>query len=114
MNGEISQLTFIAPARRRDEVVDTLMAVNEISGFTFSDCGGFSRAHSHFNLREQVQGYGDFERFEVLCNDPARQVLLARLRALAGADSFHYWVTPVVEEGTLRADSPEKSSHNTE
>jgi hypothetical protein len=103
MNPDTWLLTFIAPARRRDDVVDTLLAVEAISGFTFSDCGGFSRAHSHFNLREQVQGYGEYERFEVLCSERAGREVLARLQEIAGADGFRYWLTPISEQGTLKS-----------
>ena len=92
-------LVFVAPARRRDDIVDVLLGFEAISGFSVTDAAGFSRAHSQFNLRERVQGYGDYERFEVLCDAPTRRALLTLLDAVAGRDHLRYWVLPVLEEG---------------
>jgi hypothetical protein len=113
MNEELSVLVLITPARRRDDVVDALMSCAAISGFTMSDCAGFSREHSHLNLRERVQGYGDYERFEILCCASARAELLPQLAEAAGRDHFRYWLYPLLEQGVLAGTpGPENSSVN--
>lgn len=99
-------LVFTTPARRRDDIVDTLMGFEAISGFSVTDVAGYSRGHSRFNLRERVQGFGDYERFEVLCDAPTRQALLVVLAEVAGRDHLRYWVTPVLEEGAVGAQTP--------
>lgn len=94
-------LVLIAPANRRDELVDTLMACENVAGFTRSPAAGFSRHHSHFSLRESVQGYVDQERFEVVCDKEVVDDLLKRFECLAGRDQFYFWSTPLSREGTL-------------
>ncbi len=59
-------LIVLAPAGRRDDLVDALMGNDHVSGFTLSPALGYSREHSHFSLGEQVAGYRDYSRFEVL------------------------------------------------
>jgi len=96
-----SVLVLMAPAARRDDIVDALMAHPAISGFSSSHSAGFSRVHSHLNLRERVQGYGDYERFEVICSHSARESLLRELAAMAGRDHLRYWVLPLLETGVV-------------
>jgi hypothetical protein len=96
-----SVLVFFAPARRRDDIVDALMGLDAVSGFSFSDGGGFSRQHSHLNQQEQVQGFGDYERFEVLCDDETVRKILSQLASIAGRDHIRYWVTPVSTQGQI-------------
>lgn len=98
-------LVLVCPVRRRDDVVDALMAYPAISGFTMSHCGGFSREHSRLSLREQVQGFGDFERFEVAAKPETIKELKHHLAITAGRDDFHYWIYPILEQGALRAPS---------
>lgn len=96
-----SLLVLMAPARRRDDIVDVLMLLESISGFSVTDAAGFSRAHSQFNQREQVQGFGDYERFEVLCDASSQKALIQALGEMVGRDHFRYWVLPVLEQGLI-------------
>jgi len=94
-------LVLLVPCPRRDDVVDALLSMEAVSGFSVTDAAGFSRAHSQLNRRELVQGYGDYERFEVLCDEETREHLLQVLEDMAGRDRFRYWVMPVLEEGDI-------------
>ena len=94
-------LVVIVPATRRDDVVDLLMASNDIDGFTRSEAAGFSRQHSHFSLRESVQGFVDQERFEIVCDPALVDGFLKQLGSLAGRDSFFFWGTSLTREGTI-------------
>ncbi len=96
-------LVLMAPARRRDDIVDVLMMLESISGFSVTEAAGFSRTHSQFNQRERVQGFGDYERFEILCDARGQKALIQALREVAGRDHFRYWVLPVIEEGEIGA-----------
>ncbi|WP_439101402.1 DUF3240 family protein [Congregibacter sp.] len=100
MNGD-ALLVLLVPQPRRDDVVDALMSMEAVSGFSVTDAAGFSRAHSQLNRRELVQGYGDYERFEVLCDEETRRDLFQALKDVAGRDHFRYWVMPVLEDGTV-------------
>lgn len=96
-----SLLVLIAPARRRDDIVDALMGNGAISGFSVGHSAGFSREHGHLDRRERVQGHGDFARFEILCSAGARRSLLDDLAAVAGRDALRYWVLPLIDAGTI-------------
>ena len=48
-------LVAIVPAEIKDDVIDTLIALEPISGFNLTRIAGYSREHSHFSLRERVE-----------------------------------------------------------
>jgi len=98
-------LVIVVPEARRDEVVDLLMADETSSGFTRSPAAGFGREHSHFSLRESVQGFEDRERFELVCDANLVERLLSELREIAGRDRFFYWTFPVSGHGVLSDQS---------
>jgi nitrogen regulatory protein PII len=81
---ELHVLVVMVPASLRDEVVDALIGLEVVTGFTLFEVAGYGREHSHFNLQERVAGYRVMFRFEVLHGEALR-----------------YWVTPVLEEGYL-------------
>ncbi|MEQ8264562.1 DUF3240 family protein [Pseudohaliea sp.] len=94
-------LVLMVPRERRDDFVDVLMGWEALSGFTLLPALGFSREHSHFSIPEQVSGYREFDRFEVLVEATALQPLLDRLSAAGGRERLRYWVSPVTAEGHL-------------
>jgi hypothetical protein len=94
-------LVLLAPAGRRDDLVDALMGNEHITGFTLSPALGYSREHSHFSLGEQVAGYRDYSRFEVLFEIQEREPLLETLRKASGNERLRYWIMPVPETGHL-------------
>ncbi|MFT4768292.1 MAG: hypothetical protein ACI8RN_001426 [Glaciecola sp.] len=47
-------LVLMAPASRRDDIVDVLMTLESISGFSLTEAADFSRAHSQFNQRPKL------------------------------------------------------------
>jgi len=94
-------LVLMVPRERRDDFVDALMGWEALSGFTLLPALGFSREHSHFSIPEQVSGYREFDRFEVLVEATALQTLLDRLSAACGRERLRYWVSPVTAEGHL-------------
>ena len=94
-------LVVLAPADRRDDLVDALMGNDHISGFTLSPALGYSREHSHFSLGEQVAGYRDYSRFEVLLEASQQEQVLDTLRRASGNERLRYWIMPVPETGHL-------------
>ena len=94
-------LVLMVPRERRDDFVDVLMGREALSGFTLLPALGFSREHSHFSIPEQVAGYRNFDRFEVLVEAPDLPALLACLAAACGRERIRYWVFPVIDEGHL-------------
>ncbi|MEE4173733.1 MAG: DUF3240 family protein [Xanthomonadales bacterium] len=94
-------LVLLAPAGRRDDLVDALMGNDHISGFTLTPALGYSREHSGFSLGEQVAGYRDYSRFEVLFEATEKTRLLETLRRASGNERLRYWIMPVPETGHL-------------
>jgi hypothetical protein len=94
-------LVLLAPMERRDDLVDALMELDSISGFTLTPALGYSREHSHFSLREQVAGYREIDRFEVLLDDELLPTVLAVLESACGNEHLRYWVSEVPDSGHL-------------
>lgn len=92
-------LIVVVPFEIKDDVVDTLMGLKDISGFNLATIAGYSREHSRFNIREQVEGHRQLFRFEILHQSSQQaQLLLSLQQACTGAHA-RYWVIPVVEQG---------------
>jgi hypothetical protein len=94
-------LIVMAPADLRDELVDTLMECDFVSGFNMTTTAGFSSEHSQFDLREQVEGYREVFKFEILHGREQQQPLLEALRRASASGHLRYWVIPLREQGHL-------------
>ncbi len=94
---------MMAPDSRREDIIDALMSLDAISGFTLTSAMGFSAEHSHFNLREQVEGCRAFTRFEVIFESQSLESLLDALSVAAGSDSLRYWIIDAPQCGHLPA-----------
>ena len=105
---ETRLLILLAPAERRDGLVDALMENVDIGGFTLTPALGYSREHSHFSLREQVAGYRDYSRFEILLEAGQQDRVLEALKRAAGNERLRYWITSVPETGHLQNESPKE------
>ena len=98
---DLQLLVLLAPAERRDDLVDVLMELAVTSGFTLTPALGFSREHSHFSLREQVAGYRDVDRFEILAARAELPAVLAALSAACGNERLRYWIADIAGSGHL-------------
>ena len=88
-------LVAIVPAEIKDDVVDILITLEPISGFNLTRIAGFSREHSHFSLREQVEGHCEMYRFEVM-HEPAQEaILLEALGQVCEVAQARYWILPL-------------------
>ncbi|WP_412971676.1 DUF3240 family protein [Glaciecola sp. MF2-115] len=94
-------LTAIVPEGLKDKVVDTLMDESCISGFSLVKIQGFSKANSHYNVSEQVEGYRDFYRFEIIHNEVNSEQLRHLLSTTNPDKIIRYWITPLLEVGVL-------------
>ncbi|MCB1845045.1 MAG: DUF3240 family protein [Halioglobus sp.] len=94
-------LVMVAPAELKDDLVDALIGMECVGGFTLGLVEGYSRAHSHFNLREQVQGHRAFCRFEVLHAPDDLVRIRGELDRVCGTESVRYWLLPVAGQGHL-------------
>ncbi|HAN68616.1 MAG TPA: DUF3240 domain-containing protein [Halieaceae bacterium] len=97
-------LVLLVPSEVHDDMVDALMSLPAVAGFTVAAVSGFSREHSRLSLAEQVEGSRRISRFEVLHDPALRPTLLAALAPVAGRDRLRYWVQPVLESGHIGGD----------
>lgn len=92
-------LTAVFPEAIRDEVIDALIGLTDITGFNLSAIDGYSREHSQYDISEQVTGYRRMCRLEVAHPQEHQALLIAALSGAASGSHLHYWVTPVLESG---------------
>lgn len=92
-------LIFIVPKEMKDDMVDDLMALDIISGFSLTVIDGYSREHSHYSIDEQVEGYRRFFRFEVLHQQEQEVQILKALEKTCSPAKVRYWVQPVTRVG---------------
>lgn len=97
-------LVLIVQHNLKDDVVDTLMSLDYLSGFSLINICGFSREHSHFNLKEQVEGYREFYKFEVMHPQESQQALLQTLAEVCRHNPYRYWIVPIATDGVLGQD----------
>lgn len=94
-------LIMIVPLNLKDDVVDCLMAYDDISGFNMTTMAGYSKEHSQYDLGEQVEGYRQFFKFEVMHLRAQRSELMSILHPACDSASVRYWIVPVLEQGHL-------------
>lgn len=96
---DLQLLVAIVPAEIKDDVVDTLIALEPISGFNLTRIAGYSREHSHFSLREQVEGHREMYRFEVMHEPALEATLLEALDEVCAVARARYWILPLRAQG---------------
>jgi hypothetical protein len=94
-------LIAIVPEALKDNMVDALMAETFLSGFSLSKTQGFSHAHSHYSVSEQVEGYRDFYRFEILHKVSESSLLLETLSKISANKNIRYWIMPLFDSGVV-------------
>ncbi|MBC3766505.1 DUF3240 family protein [Neptunicella marina] len=97
-------LNIMVPESIKDDVVDLLIALEVLSGFNLYRVDGFSREHSKYDLNEQVEGYRNLYRFEVIHNTQDFGQILDTLKPLSHATSLRYWITPILSGGHIETD----------
>jgi len=90
------QLVLIAPNEIKDDIVDQLIGLSQLSGFSLSEINGYSREHSHFDIQEQVEGYRKFHRFEIFLDSDETAAVLMSLKPVCASAAVRYWILPVL------------------
>ncbi len=99
MQANSQALIIIAPKEIKDDLVDRLMALDIISGFSLTVIDGYSREHSHYSIDEQVEGYRRYFRFEVLHQQEQELSILQALEQTCAPARARYWVQSVSRIG---------------
>lgn len=96
-NNDMLILVAMVPENMKDVLVDALIAQKQLSGFSLSKIQGYSAANSHFNIQEQVEGYKDLYRFEIMHEAGFSEHLLTIVKSLFHTGNLRYWVTPTLQ-----------------
>jgi len=94
-------LSLIVPVEIKDDLVDSLMEQEDISGFSLFPIDGFSKKHSQFNIKEQVDGYRRFYKFEIVHNIDIQQALLQSIKPVCEASNVRYWIYDLKTSGNF-------------
>ncbi|MDJ0879080.1 MAG: DUF3240 family protein [Halieaceae bacterium] len=94
-------LVAVTSEKIREDLIDTLIGLEEISGFNLSTIDGYSRSHSEYDLQEQVAGYRRLCRLEVIHPEDQQEALLEALRGACGNSPLRYWIVPLAASGHL-------------
>jgi hypothetical protein len=96
--------TLNVPTGLKDEVVDTLIDLPDITGFNLKTIHGYSKEHSLFDISEQVEGYRAYFQFEILIALRNVEKLKQCLKPICQSAKLKYWLTPVLESGHFIED----------
>jgi hypothetical protein len=91
--------TLNVPTSLKDEIIDRLISLPNLTGFNLNKMSGYSKEHSLFDISEQVEGYRAFYQFEVLIASSEVAMLKACLNPVCQPAKLRYWLTPVIETG---------------
>lgn len=94
-------LIIVVPQTIKDDLVDQLIQIPFISGFSLFKIQGYSKENSQFNISEQVVGYQDFFRFEIAHQTTQSQFLIDQLSKTSHNKKIRYWLVPVLQQGLM-------------
>ncbi len=90
---------LISPKELKDDLVDALIAMEQITGFNLKKMSGYSKEHSHFNITEQVEGYRELFQFEVLVKMEDKTALMQKLSPICQSANLRFWFLPISDSG---------------
>ncbi|MCX7554196.1 DUF3240 family protein [Marinicella sp. S1101] len=85
----------------KDDAVDIVLNSNIITGFTMSQVFGYSRKHAKYDIREQVEGYKNFYRLDIIHKTHELDELLTAFKQLDSQFKLKYWVSPISDFGEI-------------
>ncbi|GGO63483.1 DUF3240 family protein [Bowmanella pacifica] len=94
-------LSILLPLKAKEEVVDRLMSLDWLSGFTIRSIEGHSREHANLSIREQVQGYKQLVQFDIMLQESGLSSVFEQLTGVLQPGSMRYWVVPVRATGRI-------------
>ena len=96
---DVLLFTLHVPESLKDEIIDRLISLQNLTGFNLNKMSGYSKEHSLYDISEQVEGYRAFYQFEVLIASNEVSMLKACLNPVCQPAKLRYWLTPVIESG---------------
>lgn len=90
-------LVLNIPPELEDELVDYLLSLSTVHGFTSYPARGHGE-HGNLSLAEQVTGRRNRIQFELVLPANDAEQIIAGLRDQVGTDIF-YWQQPIISSG---------------
>lgn len=84
-----------------DSVLDCLLCQPYVSGFSVQQIDGYSKDHASYTVTEQVAGYRAICRIDIRLEKSEIHALTSAIKQLDLQHSIRYWVTPVIEFGSI-------------
>ena len=94
-------ITIMINKSIKDDAVDVVLNLENITGFTLYNAYGFSRKHAQYDIKEQVEGYKDFYRLDIVHDSNDLGDLLEAFSHLGGRFKLKYWVLPLIDCGEI-------------
>ncbi|MGM0480541.1 MAG: DUF3240 family protein [Pseudomonadota bacterium] len=101
MSEQLIKLYFTA--EQHPDIVDALMQVENLSGFTLYAVEGFSHRQQRFDLNEQIKGSRSMYSAEVICNAETFAAIKESLSNLHFNEPLRYYITELHEQGCIEA-----------
>lgn len=98
---ETLQLTVYVNKVQMEDVMDCLLTLESISGFTFTPCFGHSREHATLNIVEQVRGSRELLKLDVIHERGQTEVIINALRTVNAREPMRYTLHPLLEQGVI-------------
>ena len=76
---ETVNLTVYVEQKRKEDVIDCLLPLTCISGFSISPCFGYSRDNAKLDLAEQVAGGRQLWKLDILHSDKDTNAIISAL-----------------------------------
>ncbi|RUO76175.1 DUF3240 family protein [Idiomarina seosinensis] len=83
------------------DLVDSLIQLDIISGFSLYAIDGFSRDHERFDISEQIKGSRRMMVAEIICSDDDITTVLKSLSNLHFREPIRYVIQPIENTGHL-------------
>ena len=94
------QLRLNIPPNLEEDVVDLLLASEEIPGFQSYPTRGHGQVGA-MTIAEQVEGRRNRVQFEIVLDNELLEALLQKLKESLPVQDIIYWVIPVSASGRL-------------
>ncbi len=92
--------TIIAPPAMEEELIDWLLMRPDISGFITQSAHGHGSGHQ-MALAEQVTGRRQQITFMVQIKKQLAETILADLKQCFSGSGLHYWLVPLLDNGSI-------------
>lgn len=95
------QLSLYIESNQKDDVIDCLLPLEYISGFSLSACFGYSRNHATLDVAEQVAGGRSLLQVDIIHDSDHTASIINALKAVNARHPIRFTVVPVMQQGFI-------------